>query len=63
MLALIRRPGSGQVVHDAQPHGVSSLRLGCGRLLLKRGVRVLEGEDAEVPPGTTRCEKCKAAAS
>lgn len=58
MFALIPRHGSGYALHEAQPHGVSSIKLGCGRTMLRNGIRVTEGLPSPLPPGTHTCPAC-----
>lgn len=58
MFVLVPRVGSGFTLHSAELHGVSSVRLGCGRLALRRGLRLLDAIP-EPPKGTHPCPKCQ----
>lgn len=60
MYVLTPRPGSGQVLHVGELHGVSSLRLACGPIKLRRGLRVAADRPDPLPLGTTVCAKCEA---
>lgn len=56
----VPRPGSGQTLHRGEPHGVSSYRLACGVIKLRRGLRVSVDRPDPLPLGTKVCEKCEA---
>lgn len=56
---MVDRKGSGRVVHRGRPHGVSSVRTLCGRLLLRVETAGILDHAPAAAPGRRTCVECE----
>lgn len=60
---LVDRKGSGRVVHRGRPHGVSSERTLCGRLMLRVDTAGILDHAPALTRGLRTCPECDRRAS